>query len=206
MEIRDLIACGLSPTAAKRFHPHLAAACARFAINTPARIAAFIAQLRVESGEFSRVEENLWYTTPERIHRVWPSRFSGPAEAAAFCRNPQALANRVYANRIGNGNEASGDGWRFRGRGLKQLTGRSNYAEAAQALGRPYVEQPDLVAQDPDACLTAAFFWHSRKLSELADAWQINEITRRVNGSGMLQAADRLSYSDQAVRELSRLA
>ena len=113
---------------------------------------------------------------------------------------PQAKANRVYANRLGNRDEASGDGWRFRGRGLKQLTGRANYLDAAEALARPYVEQPGLVAEPLDACLTAAWFWHNVKGNILADSAQWDAITRAVNGPAMLQAAQRRQYAEEAVR------
>jgi len=206
MDVRTLIACGVGPTQARRFAAPLAAACARFGINAPARIAAFVAQCRVESAEFTQLEESLYYRDPGRIAAIFPGRVKGVAAAQPLARNPQALANAVYAGRLGNGDAASGDGWRFRGRGLKQLTGRSNYTEAAAALGRPYVEQPGLVAEDADACLTAAWYWHKTGCSALADAWQIDEITRRVNGPGMLQAATRRSHSDEALSELGRLA
>ena len=206
MDVRTLILCGLSPTAARRFASPMAPACERFEINTPARVAAFVAQCRVESANFTQLEEGLFYRDPERLVRIFPSRIKSLAQAQGLVRNPEALANVVYAGRLGNGGTESGDGWRFRGRGLKQLTGRSNYTEAAAALGRPYVEQPGLVAEDADACLTAAWFWHKTGCSGLADSWQINEITRRVNGPGMLQAADRLSYADAAIAELNRVA
>lgn len=206
IDVRRLIACGLSPTAARRFAVPLAAACERFGITTPARLAAFIAQCRVESAGFTQLEEGLFYRDAERLVRIFPSRIKSIAVAQGLVRNPQALANVVYADRLGNGNQASGDGWRFRGRGLKQLTGRANYTEAAAALGRPYVEQPDLVAEDADACLTAAWFWHKTGCTPLADTWQIGEITRRVNGPAMLQASERQSYADAAVAELNRLA
>lgn len=203
---KSLIACGISPTAARRFADPLAAACQKFGINTPARLAAFIGQCRVESADFTQLEEGLYYRDAERLLKIFPSRVKSLAQAQTLIRNPQGLANAVYASRLGNGDEASGDGWRYRGRGLKQLTGKANYAEAEIATGRPYVSQPDLAAQDPDACLTAAWFWHKMGCSQLADSGQIEEITRRVNGPAMLKAADRRSYADAALRELNRLA
>ena len=197
--VGSLIAAGLAPTQARQFAEPLAAACARFDINTPARLAGFVAQCHIESAGFTRLEEGLSYSTPERIRAVFPSRVPSLADAARLVRQPQALANRVYSGRLGNGDEASGDGWRYRGRGIVQLTGRANYADAATALGRPYVEQPELVALPPDACLTAAWFWHSRKLSILADSAQWDAITRAVNGPAMLHADLRRQHAEQAL-------
>lgn len=197
--VQSLVAAGVAPTQARQFAQPLAAACARFDISTPARIAGFVAQCRVESADFTRLEENLFYTTPERIRAVFPSRVPSLADAARLVRNPKALANRVYHSRLGNGPEGSGDGYAFRGRGIVQLTGRANYADAATALGRPYVEQPELVAQPADACLTAAWFWHARKLSILADSAQWDAITRQVNGPAMLHADLRRQHAEQAL-------
>lgn len=196
----SLIAAGIAPTQAKAFAEPLAAACARFSINTPARIAGFIAQCRVESAGFTQLEEGLYYRTPERIWDVFKRlRPRGMNGLALLARNPKALANAAYAGVLGNGDEASGDGWRFRGRGLKQLTGQDNYREAAEALDRPYITSPDLVAQPLDACMTAAWFWHAHKLNILADSAQWDAITRQVNGPAMLQAAERRQYAEDAV-------
>ena len=200
--VEQLVAAGIGPTPARRFQPALAGPLARFRIESPRRIAAFLAQCHVESMGFTALEENLMYTSATRLTQVWPGRFPDAGLAAAFVRSPVRLANLVYANRNGNGPEESGDGWRFRGRGLKQLTGRANYREAAAALGRPYVEQPMLVQEPADAILTAAWFWHARGCNELADGWQIDAITRRVNGPAMLQAAQRRRQSAQALRAL----
>ena len=201
--IATLIAAGVQPTQARIFAEPLAAACARFDITSRARVAGFIAQCRVESADFTRLEENLNYTRAERILQIFPSRVKSLDDATRLVRNPRAMANRVYAGKIGNGDEASGDGWRFRGRGLKQLTGRANYADAAEALGRPYLEQPDLVAQPVDACLTAAWFWHAAKGNLLADSAQWDAITRAVNGPGMLQADLRRQYAEEALQVLA---
>lgn len=203
LTLPTLIAAGVPPTQARQYVDPLAAACARFGINTPARIAGFLAQCRVESADFTRLEENLFYTTPERIRQVFPSRVASMADAARLVRNPKALANCVYAGKIGNGNEASGDGFRFRGRGLKQLTGRANYADAASGLCRPYLDQPDLVALPDDACLTAAWFWTSAKANILADSAQWDAITRAVNGPAMLKADLRRQYAEQALEVLA---
>lgn len=200
ISVGTLIAAGVPPTQARLFAAPLAAACSRFGINTPARVAGFVAQCRVESADFTQLEENLRYRNAEVLDRTFRS-VVGLADAARLIQlGPQAIANRVYGGRLGNGPEASGDGWRYRGRGLKQLTGRDNYAEAAQALGRPYLEQPGLVAEPDDACLTAAWFWHTVKGNALADSAQWDAITRAVNGPGMLQAALRRQYAEEAVR------
>jgi putative chitinase len=199
ISVGTLVAAGVPPTQARQFAEPLAAACMRFDIVTPPRVAGFIAQCRVESADFTRLEEDLRYRNPERLDDIFRS-VVGLEDAARLIKlGPQAIANRVYAGRLGNGNEASGDGWRYRGRGLKQLTGRDNYADAAEALGRPYLEQPDLVAQPEDACLTAAWFWHTNKCNVLADSAQWDMITRVVNGPGMLQKNLRRQYSEEAV-------
>lgn len=197
--VASLIAAGIAPTQARAFAEPLAAACARFRIDTPARVAGFVAQCRVESAGFTALEENLFYSSPERILRIFPSRVADIGVATRIAGKPQAMADLVYADRLGNGNEATGDGWRFRGRGLKQLTGRYNYTEAAKALGKPYVEQPDLVAQPEGACLTAAWFWSSKGLNTFADAEQWDSITRVVNGPGMLQKFERRQFARNSV-------
>lgn len=140
----------------------------RYDINTPERIAAFLAQLAHESAELNRLTENLNYSA-KGLRRTWPSRFKTDAKANQFHRKPEKIANHVYANRIGNGNEASGDGWRYRGRGLIQLTGRGNYRSTGRAIGHPLEQNPELAARPDIAALVAAQFWQSRGLNELAD-------------------------------------
>ena len=140
----------------------------RFEINTPQRSAAFLAQLAHESGEFTRLVENLNYTAA-RLCAVWPTRFPTADAAQPYARNPEALANVVYARRLGNSDAASGDGWRFRGRGLIQLTGRGNYRTSGTAIGVPLEDQPDLLETVGPAALSAAQFWSSRGLNHLAD-------------------------------------
>jgi putative chitinase len=158
-------------------------AMARFDIGTAQRAAAFLAQIAEESGQFNRLEENLDYRA-ERLVAVWPARFPTLEAARPYEHAPEKLANRVYALRLGNGDAAGGDGWRFRGRGLIQITGRDNYRNAAAALGRPYEEQPDLLAAPADAALSAAQFWKARGLNELADSDRdFSAITQRINGS-----------------------
>ena len=191
IEISTLIAAGIGPTQARLFAAPLAAACERFGIDTPRRMAAFVAQCAHESRLFAALEESLFYRDPARICKIFRSCVPTPEAAQGLACNPKSLANHVYANRNGNRDEASGDGWRYRGRGLIQLTGRTNYTSAATALGRPYVDQPDLVVDPTDACLTAGWFWDAHRLNALADASRIDDITRAINGPAMAGAAER---------------
>jgi putative chitinase len=200
IDLGQLIATGVPPTQARQFLEPLRAAFERFHIDTRARMAAFIAQAAHESANFTRLEELLYYRTAERLIAVWPRRFAGLGDAAHFIRNPQALANRVYANRLGNGDEASGDGWRYRGRGIFQLTGRANYLAAGVSLGVDYKTSPEVVALPPDAAMTAGWYWATTRLNELADSSQIDEITQRINGPAMLGAVERRSNFDEALR------
>jgi putative chitinase len=167
----------------------LAPALEQFDINTTPRLASFLAQTGYESGQFNRLIENLNYSTAARLMRVWPRRFPTAASAQPFVGNPQKLANFVYANRLGNGSAASGDGFKYRGRGIIQLTGRSNYVQAGAALGLDLVRQPDLLTQQATAALAAAWFWHSHGLNALADdrtddndIEDFTTITRIING------------------------
>lgn len=183
---------GASGQDAELFAPHIAAACTRYSIASRRQVAAFLAQAGHESGGFSRLVENLNYTTPQRILAVWPRRFPGGlAEAARFTRSPDRLANRVYANRLGNGDEISGDGARYLGRGLFQLTGRANYMAAASAIGVDYKARPELVALPEHAALTAAWFWSTAGCNALAEAGDFDATTRRINGPAMLGSDDR---------------
>ena len=148
--------------------PALNVAMNRFAINTTARIAAFLAQIAHESGELNRLIENLNYSAA-RLMQVWPRRFPTIEKAVEFERNPEKLANHVYANRIGNGDTATGDGWKFRERGLIQVTGKGNYREVGLGIGLSLETSPELLEQPDPAALSAAYFWKSRGLNELAD-------------------------------------
>jgi predicted chitinase len=177
----------------------------QFAINTPERIAAFLAQIAHESSQTTMLVEKLNYSQ-EGLMKTWPKRFPTPDIAATYARNPEKIANNVYANRIGNGDEASGDGWKYRGRGLKQLTGRANYREAGAALGLPLEEQPELLEQPQFAALSAAWFWQSKGLNELADGAaadpkKFEEITFKING-GYIGLAERKAFWETAKKTL----
>jgi len=168
------------------FLPVLEAAMRDFAIDTPSRIAAFIAQVGHESAQLTRCVENLTYSA-QRLAAVWPRRFrsadgSPTALAREVAYQPERIANLVYAGRNGNGEEASGDGWRFRGRGLLQVTGRSNYRSVGEGLEQPFVARPQLLAEPRWACRSAAWWWRRNGLNELADAARFEDITRRING------------------------
>ncbi len=161
-------------------------AMAGYEINTPARVAAFIAQVGFESAQFGHLVELLSYST-ERLATLWPNRFCSSdgkpnALAMALGGKPEAIANSVYASRLGNGPPESGDGWRFRGRGLIQLTGRSNYQQAGTALQVDLAANPELLEQPKYACLSAAWFWSVHGLNELADKGDFKSITLRING------------------------
>jgi putative chitinase len=174
----------------------LDAAMRRFEIVTPARMAAFCAQLAHESGQLQRWTENLSYRW-ERLRQVFPKYFPSDAEARPFDRKPERIANRVYANRMGNGPEASGDGWRYRGRGPIQLTGKDNYRACGQGIGVDLVDDPDRLATPEPGCLAAAWFWARNGLNALADAGDFVTITRRING-GLNGLAERREFWERA--------
>jgi predicted chitinase/DNA-binding Lrp family transcriptional regulator len=199
VNVATLVAAGIGPTQARQFEGPLQATFARFGIDTPLRQAAFVAQCAHESSLFTTLEESLFYRKPERICAIFKSKVPNLDVAKTLACNPRGLANRVYASRNGNRDEASGDGWRYRGRGLIQLTGRTNYTRAAADLQRDYVGDPDLVLQPLDACLTAGWFWNSGKLNVLADAKRIDDITRAVNGPAMAGAKERRELFEAAL-------
>ncbi len=157
----------------------------RFEINTPNRMTAFIAQLAHESGDFRYSEENLNYSWTA-LRKTWPRRFTSDAMAQQYHRQPERIANVVYAGRYGNGAEATGDGWRYRGRGLIQLTFHDNYGAYARALAEPSIlTAPEQVAQPRHAALSACWFWQSHGLNPIADAGDqeaFNQISYKING------------------------
>lgn len=174
------------------FVPALNRAMARYRIDSPVRRAAFLAQVGHESGQLRRLAENLNYSAAG-LAATWPARFraaDGQPNALAhrLARRPEAIANHVYAERLGNGPAASGDGWRYRGRGLIQLTGRDNYRTCGEAIGQNLEDYPDLLEQPEWAALSAAWYWARNGLNELADAGRFEAITRRINGGTHGQA------------------
>lgn len=198
-----LIAAGAMPSLALTWAEPMAAACALHDITTPARIAAFLAQCSHESVRFACTEEDLVYSSPDRICGVFGARVTvTDVLRLRLVRNPVALANHVYAGVNGNGDEASADGWKYRGRGLIQLTGRANYRAAGERHGHDYESQPDLVAGRDHAALTAAGFWVANGCNVLADHGRIDDITKRVNGRRMLGARERRELTGAVLRAL----
>lgn len=182
----------------------LRSACKQFGIDTGPRLAAFMAQIGHESGSLRRVVENLNYGA-DGLLATWPTRFDR-ATAEALARKPEAIANRVYANRLGNGSPETGDGWRYRGRGPIQNTGRANYAAMRDTLreaGVPEVPDfelhPELLESPKWGAMAAAGFWHDHDLNDLADRRDFTKITRRING-GTHGAADRNARYAKALR------
>ena len=172
----------------------------RFDISHPLRQAAFIGQAAHESGNFKMLVENLNYRA-ETLMKVWPKRFPTLEFAKQYERDPKKIANSVYANRMGNRDEASGDGFRFRGRGLFQTTGHAGYYHAGQALGEDFVMNPDLVSTPKYAALTAGFFWNTHKLNNFADVEDYKGMTKKING-GFIGLADREKHIRHALSVL----
>jgi putative chitinase len=170
----------------------LDAAMTRFEIQGATRQAAFLAQLAHESGEFRHWSESLNYSWP-RLRQIFPKYFKTDAEAQAFDRQQERIANRVYGGRMGNGPEASGDGWRYRGRGPIQLTGKDNYRACGRALGVDLLGAPELLETPEIGCLAAAWFWTKRGLNALADNGDFVEISRRING-GLIGLEERRAF------------
>jgi len=173
----------------------------KFKLDSPLRLAHFLAQAAHESGEFKIKNESLNYSTPERIAAVWPSRFNldgtgGKLNAHDYVKNQEKLANAVYSNRNGNGDAASGDGFKFRGTGAIQLTGKDNFAAFSKSIGEDCVAHPELVATKY-YLTSAAWFWDNKKLNDVADGGPTEEvvksITKKVNGA-LTGYEDRLAH------------
>jgi putative chitinase len=168
---------------------------AKFQINTPLRLAHFLAQCGHESGGFRATQENLNYSA-KGLAGIFKKYFPTEAAAAAYARNPQKIANKVYGNRMGNGNEASGEGYKFRGRGYIQLTGKENYTAFGKAIGEDILSNPDKVASTY-ALLSAAWFFSKNGLHKMADGGAtdavVTSITKRVNG-GTIGLPDRIKH------------
>lgn len=180
------------------FVPVLNAAMVHYQIIGPKRVAAFIAQIGHESGHLTRLVENLNYSA-DALRRNWPSRFNVEL-ASAVARKSDQIANIAYGNRMGN--TASGDGWKYRGRGLIQITGKNNYRACGEALGQDVIAQPELLEKPQHACMSAAWFWATNGLNTLADAGKFDAITQRING-GENGAADRQALYARALKVLA---
>jgi putative chitinase len=170
-----------------------------YEINTPQRIAAFLAQCAHESGGFRFLSENLNYKA-ESLCRVWP-RYFNTSNCHEYAHKPEKIANRAYGGRMGNGDEASGDGWRFCGRGLIQLTGRSNYQSFADSLEMDINDVPEYLATFEGAAQSACWFWENNNLNRWADIGDIEKMTKIING-GTLGLADRKKHYEHALHIL----
>ena len=179
------------PTLVAAAAPALAAEAAKAEINTPLRIAHWMAQMFVETMGFRRFEENLDYSAHGLVE-TWPGRFLNAQAAAPYAHQPEKIANLVYASRNGNGPTASGDGWRYRGRGFLMRTFRGGYAQAAAFTGLDLVADPDQLADPlgPAAPTDAAGYWAGHRINASADADDIVAVTRAVNG-GLIGLSDR---------------
>lgn len=214
-EIDHLIAAGIKRDVAERWLPHVQAALDRFGIESPRQVAAWLAQTAHESGGYTMLVENLNYRAAT-MAACWPKRFAeaGPDGkpkrndkgalipnkfALALERKPEAIANVVYANRMGNGPTESGDGWLYRGRGLKQLTGKNNHRACSKGLGVDLVENPDLLLEPQWAAMSAAWFWASNNCNPLADADDFVGLTKRING-GTIGLPDRQARYNACLR------
>jgi putative chitinase len=172
-----------------------------FEINTPKRVAAFLAQCGHESGGFSVLKENLNYSA-QGLNNIFKKYFPTVASAEPYARQPEKIANKVYASRMGNGPESSGDGWKYRGRGPIQLTGKDNY----RAFATDYFDDPETLLNDPDllidhiptSLLAAVWFWQKNKLNVQADAGDIKLMTKKING-GYIGLEDRIKHYEHAL-------
>mgnify|MGYP003338481525 CR=1 FL=1 len=188
--------------------------CREFEINTPQRIAGFLAQTSHESGGYTMLSENLNYKAAT-LAACWPNRFAvlGPdkkpvkdekgkmtptAVANSIAGKPELIANLVYSSRMGNGPAESGEGWKFRGRGLKQLTGKDNYVRCGAALGLDLVSNPDLLLEPMAAARSAGWFWRSNNLSTFADKGDLEGMTKKING-GLIGYAERKAKYDKVL-------
>lgn len=204
--INKLIAAGIKPEVARVWLPHVQVAMERFGISTERQIAGFLAQTAHESGGYTLLTENLNYKAAT-LAVCWPNRFAvlGPdkkpvkdkdgkntptAVANTIAGKPELIANLVYSSRMGNGPAESGEGWKYRGRGLKQLTGKDNYTRCGQALGVDLVSNPDMLLEPQWAAMSAAWFWSANKCGALADADDFVGLTKKING-GTIGLADR---------------
>jgi putative chitinase len=172
-------------------------------IDTPHRVAAFMALCGHESGGFTLMQENLNYSAKGLVG-TFKKYFPTEAQAKPYERRPEMIANRVYANRMGNGDEASGEGWYFRGRGIVQITGKNNYTKCSQSLfeSNVLVENPDLLLEVEYAIHSACWFWSAARLNELADIGDMKTMTKRING-GYIGLEDRINHYNHAIEILT---
>jgi putative chitinase len=169
-------------------------------INTPLRVAHFIAQCAHESGNFVFIKENLNYGAPG-LMKTFKRYFPTQELAQQYAKQPEKIANRVYANRMGNSDEASGDGWRYCGRGLIQLTGKDNYTFFAGSLGISVEDASEYLATFEGAAQSACWYWEQNNLNRFADANDVKGLTRAING-GYIGLEDRQKHTEHALHVL----
>ena len=182
---------------AEHWHRALAQLLPDYEINTPQRMAAFLAQCAHESGGFTAIKENLNYRAVT-LRKIFPKYFPTDEMAAQFANKPQAIANKVYANRMGNGDEASGDGYRYSGRGLIQLTGKDNYFWFAASIDLTPEQASEYMETFEGAAQSACWFWETNKLNQWADTGDILTLTKRING-GTIGLEDRIKHYEHAL-------
>jgi len=187
----------------EHWHRALAQLLPDYDINTPQRIAAFVAQCAHESGGFTALKENLNYKAVT-LRKIFPKYFPDDAIANHYASLPnkqEAIANKVYASRMGNGDESSGDGYRYCGRGLIQLTGKNNYQAFADSLEMDVEDVPEYLATFEGAAQSACWFWESNNLNQWADKGDILTLTKRING-GTIGLDDRIKHYQHALHVL----
>ena len=176
-----------------------------YEINTPQRVSSFLAQCGHESGGWTVFQENLNYSA-EGLNKIFGRYFPTLESAQPYARKPEMIANRVYSSRMGNGDEASGDGWKYRGRGPIQLTGKANYTQFAKEMFEDWegvVNEPDWVNEDKDfALMSAIWFWNKNGLNALADKEDLLTMTKRING-GTNGLDDRVAHYKEAIALLA---
>lgn len=175
----------------------------KYGIDTPMRLAGFLAQTAHESADYKLLEENLNYSAAQ-LQKTWPKRFDA-STASQFARKPEAIANKVYSDRMGNGSAASGDGWRFRGRGIKQLTGRDNYTAFGKSVNMTAEKAAEYLTTKKGAVESAAWFWKTNNLNRFADVGDIVGLTKAING-GDIGLADRKKRYESAKKVLSSVS
>jgi len=213
------ICTGSNKSNAEVFLPYVKEVCKSFGINTPKRLAAFLSQVGHESAGLSCLQENLNYSA-DGLANVWPKRYAKTLQNGVYAKNsvgrylpstlalkiarkPVLIANNCYANRMGNGDEASGEGWKFRGRGLKQLTGKSNYAQLTLETGIDFISNPDLLLQPSYGVISACWFWKVNNLEYYADKEDIEGLTKKING-GLIGIEKRKALYSKAIEILNK--
>ena len=181
IEASVLKTLGVSTDNIDKYLPWLNMTMLKYDINTLVRQAMFLSQIAHESGNFCHVSENLNYSV-NALRSVFGKYFPNDDLAAEYARKPEKIANRVYANRMGNAEESSGDGWKYRGRGLIQLTGKNNYTTFSLSADNNALLEPELVSEPELAVQSAGWFWSTNNLNRLADTGDVRVVTKRING------------------------